>query len=173
MKDKEKQIEEMSDIIFNSRYKNDYISPLKGANELYNVGYRKLPENSVVLSREEYQDLKARANKKIDGLELKIGGVGGWFPISFIQAAIERVLDHDRITLSREEYESLIKPNKLDLQEQASYIRKETAEKIFDILYQWLNLEEIEKYGFVSIQKFDFLRKFREIYKQFSVEIKE
>ena len=51
--------------------------------------------------------------------------------------------------------------------------RKETVEKIFDTLYQWLDLEEIEKYGFVTIQKFDFLRKFREIYKQFGVGIKE
>ena len=53
--DKQKQIEEMADIIFNSRYKNDYISPLKGANELYNAGYRKIPEDSVVLTREEYE----------------------------------------------------------------------------------------------------------------------
>ena len=49
--------------------------------------------------------------------------------------------------------------------------RKEMTEKIFDILYQWLDLEEIEKYGFVTIQKFDFLRKFREIYKQFGVDL--
>lgn len=49
--------------------------------------------------------------------------------------------------------------------------RKETATKIFDILYQWLDLEQIEKYGFVTIQKFDFLRKFREIFKQFGIEV--
>jgi hypothetical protein len=46
--------------------------------------------------------------------------------------------------------------------------RKETAKKIFDKLYTWLDLEEIEKYGFVTIQKFDFLRKYREIYKEIS-----
>ena len=52
--DKQKEIEEMAEIIFNSRYKNGYISPLKGANALYNAGYRKIPENAVVLTREEY-----------------------------------------------------------------------------------------------------------------------
>lgn len=48
--------------------------------------------------------------------------------------------------------------------------RKETAKEIFENLYTWLRLEEISKYGFVSIQKFDFLRKFREIIKQYGVE---
>ena len=43
---------------------------------------------------------------------------------------------------------------------------KETVEKIFEELYDWLNLEEIEKYGFVHIQKFDFLQKFRNVYKK-------
>ena len=42
--------------------------------------------------------------------------------------------------------------------------QKHAAEKIFDELYNWLDFEEIEKYGFVQIQKFDFLRKFKEIY---------
>lgn len=86
----------------------------------YNAGYRKLPKDSVVLSKEEYEsDLTAQYD------------VG---------------------------YE---------------FGRKETAEKIFEVLYQWLDLENIEKYGFVTIQKFDFLRKFREIYKQLGLEIKE
>lgn len=69
--------------------------------------YEYLTKDSVVLSMEEYNDLKARANKKIDGLELKIGGASGWFPIEFIKGAIERDLDHDRIVLSREEYDKL------------------------------------------------------------------
>lgn len=55
---KQEQIEEMAQIIFNSKYKNDYISPLKGANELYNAGYRKIPENAVVITNEEYKMLK-------------------------------------------------------------------------------------------------------------------
>lgn len=53
---KQKQIEEMAEIIFNSKYKNDYISPLKGANELYNAGYRKIPENAVVILDEEIEE---------------------------------------------------------------------------------------------------------------------
>ena len=45
--------------------------------------------------------------------------------------------------------------------------------KIFDVLYQWLSLENTEKGGFVTIQKFDFLSKFRELYQQLCIELKE
>lgn len=92
------------------------------------------------------------------------------------------VVPEGSVVLSKEEYKQLYND------ERASYyraetlaiendllnrklidVRKETAEKIFNSLYQWLDLENIEKYGFVTRQKFDFLRKFREIYKQFGV----
>lgn len=55
----------------------------------------------------------------------------------------------------------------------ADEVRKETAKKIFDALYQWLDLENTEKCGFATIQKFDFLNKFRELYQQLCIEIKE
>lgn len=80
------------------------------------------------------------------------------------------------IIFTKEEQEKHIimtKVNYKSIMRQLNQARKETAEKIFEILYQWLDLENTEKLGFVTIQKFDFLRKFREIYKQFDVEIKE
>lgn len=55
----------------------------------------------------------------------------------------------------------------------ADEVRKETAKKIFDALYQWLDLENTEKCGFATIQKFDFLSKFRELYQQLGIEQKE
>lgn len=99
------------------------------AEEMYNKGHRKLSEDSVVLSREEYNEIKM--------------------------------------------YQSYIPEMKKAFDKVRNATIKETTENIFDILYQWLDLENIEKYGFVTIQKFDFLRKFREIYKQFGLEIKE
>ena len=85
----------------------------------------------------------------------------------------------DSVVLSKEEYERITKELVTEqrateiAKEYFEKIRKETTDKIFEVLYQWLDLENIEKYGFVTIQKFDFLRKFREIYKQFGLEIKE
>ena len=37
---------------------------VRPAEAIYNAGYRKLPEDSVVLSREEYEKLKSRADNK-------------------------------------------------------------------------------------------------------------
>ena len=61
MEDREKQIEEMVSIMASSN--NPFVDvPIeimpKVAEALYNAGYRKLPEDSVVLSREEYEKLK-------------------------------------------------------------------------------------------------------------------
>lgn len=85
-------------------------------------------------------------------------------------------IPEDGVVLSKEEQEKILTATESrinKLKEQVKQARKEMAEKIFEILYQWLDLENIEKLGFATIQKFDFLRKFREIYKQFDVEIKE
>ena len=57
MKDKEKQIEEMAKDYYG--YSIDLEDDCKFvAEEMYNKGYRKLPEDSVVLSREEYENKK-------------------------------------------------------------------------------------------------------------------
>lgn len=62
MKDKEKQIEEMAEIMCSPCPDGKecsgtwcYKRVLDCANEFYEQGYRKLPEDSVVLSREEYE----------------------------------------------------------------------------------------------------------------------
>ena len=63
MKDKEKQIEEMSKEIFNTcawRFgnPNDYKEVFNDiAEDLTKLNYRKLPEDSVVLSREELNEI--------------------------------------------------------------------------------------------------------------------
>ena len=57
MKYKEKQIEEMAKDYYG--YSIDLEDDCKFvAEEMYNKGHRKLPEDSVVLSKEEYEKLK-------------------------------------------------------------------------------------------------------------------
>lgn len=78
MKDKEKQIEEIMNTIDDCSWvtDEDYCDGMCErcrAKRLYEQGYRKLPEDSVVLSREEYQKNILTANSdgygagKIDG----------------------------------------------------------------------------------------------------------
>lgn len=72
MKDKEKQIEEMAITMnincgecYSCKYKDEiHCADFLSAEELYNVGYRKLPENSVVLSADEFANLKKYAYNK-------------------------------------------------------------------------------------------------------------
>ena len=87
--------------------------------------------------------------------------------------------EYELLKSLEESYDSLEKTKDNLLSERSRLMlqtiqaRKETAKEIFEELYTWLRLEEISKYGFVTIQKFDFLRKFREIIKQFGVEVEE
>ena len=45
-------------------FKNGQCNAYRHAEALYNAGYRKLPEESVVLSREEYEVLKIKEKEK-------------------------------------------------------------------------------------------------------------
>lgn len=58
MKDKEKQIEEMAKDIENTILGLGIHLCNKSAEKLYNLGYRKIDKDSVVLSKEEYEALK-------------------------------------------------------------------------------------------------------------------
>ena len=68
--DKQKQIEEMAKVLavncgecYTCKYHGDVnCIDFLGAEELYNAGYRKIPENAVVLKREEYGSLVTRPN---------------------------------------------------------------------------------------------------------------
>ena len=68
MKDKENQIDEMVSVMAASN--NPFVDVLieimpNVAEALYNAGYRKLPKDSVVPSREEYNTLKAENDKYV------------------------------------------------------------------------------------------------------------
>ena len=70
MKTKQEQIEEMKTLLLETyvewldkpttdKKPNLYDTD---ANKLYNAGYRKIPENAVVLTKEDYEDLKVAAD---------------------------------------------------------------------------------------------------------------
>ena len=87
MKDKQKQIEEMAQCKNNfgftcgeCSYKTSVCERYKLAEELYNAGYRKIPEGSVVLTDKEYKRyariekiIKLAKMEKANGYEVKNG----------------------------------------------------------------------------------------------------
>ena len=71
MKDKENQIEEMAKVLcINDNFQCNTCPSMEKcfnyshAKKLYNAGYQKLPEDTVVLSREEYEELKQSKKDK-------------------------------------------------------------------------------------------------------------
>lgn len=149
--DKQKQIEEMTRELSNIQtyaYMEIYPCDQKQPNEivaehLVRKGWIKPDENVVVITREEWEHrayVRAMENDLCKKCRERIGE------------------EYEKI-----ERDSYVKGNSLGYHNGYLDGSKETTAKIFDELYTWLDLEEIEKYGFVQIQKFDFLRKFREI----------
>ena len=73
--DKQKQIEEMAKVICThinpcencTEYDFGYCKFLGWCEKLYNAGYRKIPENAVVLTREEYKAHKKLAEAVYEG----------------------------------------------------------------------------------------------------------
>lgn len=107
MKDKEKQIEEMANILCESKEHNcngEDCKCLKQATDLFNKGARIIYKDSVVLSREEFEKLKTQLKIKTNEAD--------W------RASQLQVLDKDI-----EELENKLKQ-----------LSKETAEKIICII---------------------------------------
>lgn len=148
--DKQKQIEEMVINLlaayngarqFEGTLMLDTIFDM--AKYLVNKYQPKIPDGAVVLTKEEWE---SRAYVRAMENDL-------------CKKCRERIADeYEKI-----ERDSYVKGNSLGYHNGYLDGSKEMVEKIFDELYTWLDLEEIEKYGFVQIQKFDLLRKFREI----------
>lgn len=64
--DKQKQIEEMALLLYNSQRQIDIFNPYSIAKLFCNAGYRKVPENAVVLTREEYARHKGFSREEVE-----------------------------------------------------------------------------------------------------------
>lgn len=107
MIDKEKQIEKMKDIVHNlwDKLNQDAITTNDIIDALYNAGYRKIDKDSVVLTGEEYEELKFAKNL----LELREE------TIKYLEDANIRYAEELELKVNKKE-------------------RKETAEKIINCL---------------------------------------
>ena len=160
--DKEKQIEEMARVIIDNGWeKIKKVEALVCATELINLGYRKLPKDSVIISKERFEALET-----IENYHIKSCG-------------------KDSVVLSREEYERLKhyewrvtsgvcmtqkewfdfcnedsnRRTCLRIEEREKE-RKETAEQFLQLAYD----RSLEK---------SFIKKVEELAKSLGVEIKE
>ncbi len=164
MNDKQ-QIEEMRKIIYDdykqwldvtgvipkgTTYYNECLGgAIDCANKLYNAGYRKLPENAVVLSREEYDELLARPLNAMGDL------------------VISKIKNKNKEKI--EKLEKTINEEYADISDYKDLVRKETAREIFNKLFpdsRFFNDNDV----ILIWQVKDMLK---ELAKQYGVEIKE
>ena len=130
---KQQQIEEMISAMAASN--NPFVDvPIeimpKVAEALYNAGYRKLPKDSVVLSREEYEKLRSLYDceqgsymtSSIGDLPLTVEG---------LRKAVDEITRLNRVEAELQELNIKYYNEAKDLRRELKQARKETAEKIY------------------------------------------
>lgn len=149
----------------------DISNPFEVANCVINLGYRKINENEVVISKEEYEELinlqqthakdltnaiQSYEEKKAD-LKLEYN--------NHIKN-LEKIIDRQSKDLNSQ-------ANRLiDLKEKIEQARKETAEKIFSELYMYVSRDYL--CGLRNPYKSNnYMGLVERLAKQFGVEIKE
>lgn len=210
MKDKEKQIEEMAKDLepFITLHREVYVSANRKerhawmlseedneviAESLVAKGYRKLPEDSVVLSREEYEEYQSFKNgdycaTKCDIHELSFNQMN---KISDLENENEKLKneiknpnevleDRERFRARNEELKGIteqLRQEIITLSQELVNSRKETAERDFSHIIKALEIKKasiITHYGVKESVGADVaIRTVKEIAKQFGVEIKE
>ena len=127
---------------------------------LYNAGYRKIPEGSVVLSREEYERLLTRPLNAMG--DLVIGKIKNKKKCGYDKDDICVNSDSEHLT------------DYCPLKEELVQARKETAREIIEYFDLWLveDFEEMNDNDFIHIMKKDFVRRRKELAKQHGVEVK-
>ena len=167
---KQEQIEEMTKIVGNT-----WLVDLEGdtkdvcevldevdikgiARELYEKDCRKLPEDSVVLSREEYEMLKslydtqkgAIMTSSVGDLPLTVEG---------LRKAVDEITRLNRVETELQELNAKYYNEAKDLRRELKQTRKDTAKAILNVLY--FNLQN------------SVMGRIQEIAKNYGVEVEE
>ena len=167
---KQEQIEEMAKYVcnvcdfkcdwFQSGMKEDSIctTAQETAEALYNAGYRKIQDGTVVLSREEYEMLKslydtqkgAIMTSSIGDLPLTVEG---------LRKAVDEITRLNRVETELQELNAKYYNEAKDLRRELKQTRKETAKAILNVLY--FNLQN------------SVMGRIQEIAKNYGVEVEE
>ena len=143
---------------------------------LIEKGYRKLPEDSVVLSSEEYEKLKSLYDTQKDAIMTSsIGDLP--LTVKGLRKAVDEITRLNRVEAELQELNIKYYNEAKDLRRELKQARKETAEKIFNDIIQALEERKDsvkEFYGVAESVGADVAsRAVKNLAKQFGVEIKE
>ena len=152
------KIEGGNPIVANNKTITDQLDKSEVARELYEKDCRKLPEDSVVLSREEYEMLKslydtqkgAIMTSSIGDLPLTVEG---------LRKAVDEITRLNRVETELQELNAKYYNEAKDLRRELKQTRKETAKAILNVLY--FNLQN------------SVMGRIQEIAKNYGVEVEE
>lgn len=147
---REEQIEEMAKIV--DEMYNVYTTQADDIAEgLYNAGYRKIQDGTVVLSREEYEMLKslydtqkgAIMTSSIGDLPLTVEG---------LRKAVDEITRLNRVETELQELNAKYYNEAKDLRRELKQTRKETAKEIFQKVVNICRKEEDFQDGTINTQ---------------------
>ena len=132
-------------------FKQGQCNAYRHAEALYNAGYRKIQDGTVVLSREEYEMLKslydtqkgAIMTSSIGDLPLTIGG---------LRKAVDEITRLNRVETELQELNAKYYNEAKDLRRELKQARKETAKEIFQKVVNICRKEEDFQDGTVNTQ---------------------
>ena len=132
-------------------FKQGQCNAYRHAEALYNAGYRKIQDGTVLLSREEYEMLKslydtqkgAIMTSSIGDLPLTIGG---------LRKAVDEITRLNRVETELQELNAKYYNEAKDLRRELKQARKETAKEIFQKVVNICRKEEDFQDGTVNTQ---------------------
>ena len=166
---KQEQIDEMAKIV--DEMYNVYTTQADDIAEgIYNAGYRKIQDGTVVLSREEYEMLKslydtqkgAIMTSSIGDLPLTVEG---------LRKAVDEITRLNRVETELQELNAKYYNEAKDLRRELKQTRKETAKDIINkiIYYARINTKAIDG----VINKKSFMECVEVFAKQYGVEVEK
>lgn len=132
-------------------FKQGQCNAYRHAEKLYNAGYRKIQDGTVVLSREEYEMLKslydtqkgAIMTSSIGDLPLTVEG---------LRKAVDEITRLNRVETELQELNAKYYNEAKDLRRELKQTRKETAKEIFQKVVNICRKEEDFQDGTVNTQ---------------------
>ena len=132
-------------------FKQGQCNAYRHAEKLYNAGYRKIQDGTVVLSREEYEMLKslydtqkgAIMTSSIGDLPLTVDG---------LRKAVDEITRLNRVETELQELNAKYYNEAKDLRRELKQARKETAKEIFQKVVNICRKEEDFQDGTVNTQ---------------------
>ena len=132
-------------------FKQGQCNAYRHAEKLYNAGYRKIQDGTVVLSREEYEMLKslydtqkgAIMTSSIGDLPLTVEG---------LRKAVDEITRLNRVETELQELNAKYYNEAKDLRRELKQARKETAKEIFQKVVNICRKEEDFQDGTVNTQ---------------------